>query len=76
MSAYLEATFGTTPCRIYVNKHVEPLAKDFPSVATAFADDEAVTENGEPVERVASTDDQAIESMCQYLEGRFGSRAG
>ena len=75
MSAHREATFGTTACHIYVRKHVDALGSGpFPSVATAFAGDEEVIENGAPVERHASTDDQAIDAMCSYLEKRFGPR--
>jgi hypothetical protein len=76
MSAYREFTFGTTFCRIYVNKHVALLASDYPSVATAVCNNEEVTEsNGQPVETSASTDDAAIEQMCRYLETRFGPQA-
>lgn len=75
MSEYREMTFGTTPCRIYVRKHVDPFGRGpFPSDATAFVGDEEVTEDGKPVERTASTDDQAIEAMAAYLEKRFGPR--
>lgn len=67
--------FGTTLCRVYVQKHVDAFsAGPFPSVATAFANDEEVTENGRPVERTASTDEQAIDAMFVYLERRYGPR--
>ena len=76
MSAHLEATFGTTVCHISVHSHVDALGTGpFPSVATAFVDGEEVTEDGAPVERTASTDEQAIASMSAYLEKRFGDRA-
>jgi hypothetical protein len=76
MSTYREFTFGTTVCRICVNKHVEPLATDHPSVARAVCNDEEITEqNGQPVERSASTDNGAIQQMCRYLEERFRPQA-
>ena len=75
MSEYREITFGTTRCRIYVRKRVDPISRGpFPSEATAFVGDEEVVEDREPVEFIASTDDHAVEKMCQYLETRFGSR--
>ena len=75
MSSHRETRFGTTVCHIYVRKHVESLATEFPSVATAFVDDQAVTEeDGEPVEGVAGTDEEAVDRLCLYLEKRYGRR--
>ena len=76
MATHRDYMFGTTPCRIDVEKHVDPLLADLPSVARAFCNDEEVTEDDQPVELAASTDEGAIERMCRYLEGRFGSRSG
>ena len=68
-------TFGTTKCLIQVRKHVDfGSTGPFPSEATAFANGQEVTENGRPVERIASTDEEAFEAMCSYLERRFGPR--
>ena len=75
MAKSLDATFGETPCRIYTQWHVEIGANKFPAVAKAFANDTEVMEAGALAERVGSTEDQAIEAMCSYLEKLYGPRA-
>jgi hypothetical protein len=70
-------TCGTTTCVIETHFHVDQDRPHgpHPAVATAFANDKEVTEeNGQPVERSASTEEQAAANMCSYLEIRFGPK--
>jgi hypothetical protein len=77
MATSVATTFGKTPCHIDTRFHVDiGHVGDHPAVATAFANDEPVTdERGQPVEYVATTEEQAAANMRSYLEKRFGARA-
>ena len=73
MATLRKVTFGTTDCVINTHFHVQVLDKEHRAIATAFAHGEEVTEDGQPIECVGFTEDQAADSMCTCLEKLYGA---
>ena len=62
---------GARVFKILINAHVEPLGPTT-YIASAFEGDSEVTsDGGDPIELPASTEDQAMARMENYLSRRF-----